>query len=226
MNYFGYIWYDTKYRKFIIGSHHGKIEDRYTTSTGGIHVRNIFKSRPQTMKFRVLEYNKDIDDVRATQKLEQKWLNMRPDIKNNLRYYNMTNQAGGGFDREIQLNRIRNGTHHFLGGAIQRESNKRRVKEKRHNFTSEHAKKCAIARVTSNTHHFLQSNFNKKPFRLKCSDGRIWQFDSKVDAVCSGFTASIIDKLRALGTFTYLKGTTCKKQIKFKPGDVLYYTAL
>jgi hypothetical protein len=228
MGYFGYvyIWYDNKHRKFIIGSHHGTIEDRYTTSTGGIHVRNIFKSRPQTMKFRVLEYNRDTDDVKITQKLEQKWLNMRPDIKNNPRYYNMTNQAGGGFDREIQLNRIKNGTHHFLGGKIQQESNKRRVEEGRHNFTSEHAKKCAIARIANNTHHFLQSNFNKKSFKLKCSDGRSWQFDSKVDAVCSGFTASVIDRLRTVGYFTYIKGTIRKKQIKFEPGDTLYYTAL
>ena len=228
MNYFGYvyIWYDTKYKKFIIGSHHGSLEDGYKTSTGGIHVRNIFKHRPETMKFRVLEYNVIENNRLYTLQLEQKWLDKRPNIKKNPKYYNKTNMAGGGFDKEIQIERIKNGTHHFLGGKIQRELNLRRVKEGKHNFTSKFAKKNALKRIQEGNHHFLKSEFNKRPFKLKCSDGREWGYGSKVDAVKDGFTASIIDVLKIKTQFTYQKNTNKKKKLQFRPGDTLYFTDL
>jgi hypothetical protein len=230
--YYGYvyIWYDTKYKKFIVGSHHGSVEDRYKTSTGGVHVRNIFKYRPSTMKFKVLEYNFEVDSYRYTQLLEQKWLDKRPNIKGNERYYNLTNQAGGGFDREIQLERIKNGTHHFLGGQIQLKSSERRVRDGSHNFMQQSHKNrvrsIALQKVYNKTHHFCESNFNKKPFELQCSDGRMWTFKSKVDCVAFGFTASVIDKLRKGGSFMYIKGSRQSTKIKFKQGDVLYYKPL
>jgi hypothetical protein len=226
--YYGYvyIWLDTKYRKYIIGSHHGSLNDNYKTSTGGIHVRNIFKYRPHTMKFRVLEYNTVKDDRQYTLMLEQKWLNKRPNIKENPKYYNKTNMAGGGFDREIQIKRVKNGTHHFLGGKIQRELNLRRVKEGKHNFTSKFARKNALKRIQTGNHHFLKSDFNKRPFELKCTDGRKWKYASKVDAVKDGFTASVIDRLKIQKIFTYQKNTNKKKKIQFRPGDTLYFTDL
>jgi len=230
--YYGYVylWYDTKYKKYIIGSHHGTVGDRYKTSTGGIHVRNIFKHRPSTMKFRVLEYNSIIDRYKFTQQLEQKWLNKRPDIKNNKKYYNVSNQAGGGFDRYIQLERIKNKTHHFLGGYIQRKSNLNRVNQGIHNFqTVEHkntVRLIAQQKVKDKTHHFCTSWFNNIPFKLICSDGREWKFKSKVAAVNYGFTASIIDKLKIKGHFAYIKGSMSKTKIKFNAGDILNYMLL
>lgn len=96
-DYFGfvYLWYDTKHKKFIIGSHHGSIHDGYKTSTGGIHVQRIFKVRPETMFRKILAYN-TIDEVKTTRAIEQKFLSLRPDIIDNPRYYNQNNTALGG----------------------------------------------------------------------------------------------------------------------------------
>lgn len=228
-DYYGYvyIWLDTKYKKYIIGSHHGGVDDIYTTSTGGIHVRNIFKSRPDTMKFRVLQYNDVIDDHKYTQKLEQRWLDKRSNIAENKKYYNMTNHAGGGFDREIQLKRIKDGTHHFLGGEIQRQSNLKRVEEGTHNFQSkEHRRKVseiAKKRCKDGTHHFAKSEFNKIPIHLKCSDGREWKFASKVDAVRSGFKPGVIDKVKKYKEYKFVRGSYGgSDNISFKKGDTLY----
>jgi uncharacterized protein YlaI len=101
-----------------------------------------------------------------------------------------------------------------------------RVVAGRHNFTSKNAKQQALKRIKNGTHHFLQSSFNKKPFKLCCSDGRTWLYNSKVEAVKDGFTASVIDKLRLRGSFIYTKGTLRKTQIQFKAGDMLLYEAL
>jgi len=106
------------------------------------------------------------------------------------------------------------------------QSNLQRVKKGIHNFTTDHAKRIALDRVKNGTHHFLNSNFNKKPFTLICSDGRYWRFESKVDAVRAGFTASLISALRKYGVFTFVKGTTRKTRVGFKQGDSLQYKPL
>lgn len=228
MKYYGfvYLWFDTKYKKFIIGSHHGSINDRYSTSTGGIHVRNIFKHRKHTMKRKILQYNILEDNYKITQQLEQNWLNLRPNIANNPKYYNKTNQAGGGFDREIQLRRVKNKTHHFLGGQLQSKANKKRIQNRTHNFLDkEKTKQRALKRVKNKTHHFLHSNFNKKPFKLK-HNNREYIFESKVEAVKFGIPAHIIDKLRKYKVYTIKRNSYKDTKIKFKIGEVIEYTEL
>jgi len=227
--YFGYvyIWFDTIRKKFLIGSHHGLLTDGYTTSTGGIHVRNIFKSRTHTMKFKVLEYNTEKDDVSYTQALEQKWLDKRPNIACNARYYNKTNKAGGGFDREIQIKRVNAGTHHFLGGKIQRESNYKRLKNGTHNFLDrKKAQKNAALRVKNKSHHFLKSDFNKKPFKLEINGTPIKEYCSKVDAVKDGYPAHLIDKLRKFKKYTIIRGNYLNTKIKYKKGDTFTYISI
>jgi hypothetical protein len=224
--YYGYvyIWFDTKKKKYLIGSHHGTLEDGYKTSTGGIHVRNIFKSRPHTMRMKVLEYNTEKNDRKATLLLEQKWLDKRPNITDNPRYYNKTNKAGGGFDREIQLKRVRNGTHHFLGGKIQIGSNLKRVKEGTHNLLDgEVAKKNALRRIKEGTHHFLSSDFNKKPFKIYFNNILINEFASKVDAVNAGYPAHLIDKLRKHGRYKCQRNSYKDTNVKYKIGDIFTY---
>jgi hypothetical protein len=103
------------------------------------------------------------------------------------------------------------------------EANLKRVKENKHNFTSEFCRKNALKLLNSGKHHFIKSDFNKRPFKLECSDGRKWKYDSKVDAVKDGFTATIIDILKNKKQFTYQKNTNKKKKIQFKPGDTLYF---
>jgi hypothetical protein len=99
VDYYGfvYLWFDTLNRKFIIGSHHGSVSDGYTTSTGGLHVRNIFRKRPSTMKRKILAYN-NIDCPVKTRGLEQRFLDLRPSIATNERYYNLSQSAAGGWE--------------------------------------------------------------------------------------------------------------------------------
>lgn len=93
---FVYLWYDTKQQMFVIGSHHGSIDDGYVTSTGGEWFKRAYKKRPATFKRRILTYNTELDCKKQTQLYEQWWLDLRPDIRNNTRYYNMKNLAAGG----------------------------------------------------------------------------------------------------------------------------------
>ena len=229
MKYYGYvyIWFDTKRKRYLIGSHHGKLEDGYKTSTGGIHVRNIFKYRPYTMKFKVLEFNTISNDRKYTLKLEQKWLDLRPNISTNNRYYNKTNLAGGGFDREIQLRRVRDGTHHFLGGIIQRKSSQERVSNGTHPFLNrKNARKKALKRIRNGTHHFIDSNFNKKPFAIIKNSSTLVKFDSKVEAVNAGWPAHLIDKLRKTGIYVTQRNSIKKTKQSYRKGDIFKLTSL
>lgn len=220
--YFGfvYIWYDTKYNKFIIGSHHGKIEDNYTTSTGGKHIKRIFESRPETMKRRILEYCY-VDNHRETQKLEQKWLNLRPDIASNPRYYNQKQYAIGGIDRSVE--RIK--PKYWVMGHVERQ--KKLAREGKHNFSSSNTKKWAEQRVKSNTHHFLKSDFNKKAFEVYLNGEFLAKFDSKASAVKAGMKAGVIDSLRKNGKHIIERGSYSKnatnKLYVFKKNDILEY---
>lgn len=264
-SYYGfvYIWFDTNAKKYIIGSHHGNIDDGYTTSTGGKKVSDIFKARPLTMKRRILEYNTIEDNFKYTQLLEQRWLDLRPHIAKNNRYYNTNNISTGGISADVQYKQleqgthyfqseahskrvskqniekakrgehisqllVKNGTHHFLGGKIQRESNNRRVNAGVHNFQQpahrESVSKIAKKRCREGTHHFSKSEFNMIPFKLKCSDGREWEFKSKVSAVKFGIKPGVLDKVKRSGKFVFIRGS--KGRVKFSKGDILDYTVL
>lgn len=232
-DYFGYVylWYDTKHKKYIIGSHHGDVDDSYKTSTGGKHVRNIFRARPETMKMKVLEYNTLSNNSRYTKHLEQKWLDYRPNITENNRYYNKR-QTAEGFDsdsvRVYIAQKVADGTFHLLGGKIQRESNLRQVAAGTHLFQQpSHRKRVsdiAKLKVAQGSHVFCQCNFNKIPFIIKCSDGREWVFESKADAVRYGMKAHLIDAVKAHGSCTIQKWSRGK--ISFKKGDIITYTEL
>lgn len=212
MVYYGfvYIWYDTKNKKYLIGSHHGKVEDSYTTSTGGKYVKNIFKSRPHTMKRKILEFNIDIDDWKYTQQLEQKWLNFRPNISNNKRYYNQKQFATGGIDKSIPRTKSK--------AWCEKHSTRQKklVQEGKHNFTSDHAVVCANKRINEGTHHFLKSDFNKKPLIIYKNSVLIDKFESKVEAVRAGYPAHVIDKIRKFGFYITEKDS---KKSNSKKGD-------
>ena len=55
--YYGYVymWSDLERNKFYIGSHKGSIYDKY--KSGSKWLNDAIKKRPDTVKFRVLEYN-------------------------------------------------------------------------------------------------------------------------------------------------------------------------
>ena len=100
------------------------------------------------------------------------------------------------------------------------------VKEGKHKFTSENAKKWSSKRVEEGTHHFINSDFNKKGFDLYCNDVLIGTFESKVDAVNQGIKAGMIDKLRKFGTYKVQRGSYKKSEnelFNFQKNDILRY---
>jgi len=179
------------------------------------------------MKFKVLEFNTISNDRNYTLKLEQKWLDLRPNISTNNRYYNKTNLAGGGFDREIQLRRVRDGTHHFLGGIIQRKSSQERVSNGTHPFLNrKNARKKALKRIRNGTHHFLRSNFNKRPFKFYKNNILLQIFTSKVEAVNNGWPPGLIDKIKKHNIYVAKRGSYSSTLQKYNKGDIFKLTSL
>lgn len=225
VDYFGfvYIWQDLKYNKFIIGSHYGSLEDGYTTSTGGFHVKRIFNIRPETMKRKVLQYC-TVDNPEIVLKLEQKWLNLRPNIAENSRYYNLKQYAKGGIDPSVK--RVK--PDYWVMGH--RERQRRLAAKGEHNFTSAHAKQLSQKRIEEGTHHFLNSDFNKKPFEVYLNGEYLATFESKVQAIEQGMKAGVIDKLRREGVYEVKRGSYAKystnKLFTFKKGDILQYKSI
>lgn len=96
-----YLWYDTKAKLFYLGGHKGKIEDSYICSNK--MMLRAYKKRPETFKFKVLEYvNGDNSVLREA---EQRWLNMIKDVElywtpniynKTVKYYNQKKHSAGG----------------------------------------------------------------------------------------------------------------------------------
>lgn len=95
-DYFGYvyIWYNKVQKKFYIGSHHGSVEDSYIGS--GTYFTKAYNLNPTHFKMRVVAYNRDTDNYKDTQKLEQHYLNLIKPHKFKTRYYNLKLYATGG----------------------------------------------------------------------------------------------------------------------------------
>jgi hypothetical protein len=95
-DYYGYVyeWTNTKNGMKYIGSHYGSVEDYYTGSGKDFMV--AYNRAPNNFVMDVLEYickdNKEL--VLLT---EKKWLDTVPNIKNHHLYYNLNNDAVGGF---------------------------------------------------------------------------------------------------------------------------------
>lgn len=104
-NYFGYVyeWLNTvngmKYR----GSHYGSIDDSYKGSSNWF--LSAYNKRPDKFIIRILEYIQ-VDDKKQILICEQKWLDKIKDIKSNKEYYNLKNEAQGGWSH-ISLNQIK-----------------------------------------------------------------------------------------------------------------------
>lgn len=224
-DYFGfvYIWHDTKQSKFIIGSHLGSVDDRYTTSTGGNYVKSIFSKRPETMKRRILEYCTE-NSIQELHKIEQKWLDLRPDIITNPRYYNQKQWARGGVDKSI----YRSKPAYWIMDHSTRQ--RELVKQGKHNFSSENTTNWAKKRLEEGTHHFITSDFNKKPFEVYLNGKFLGKFDSKVDAIKQGLKAGVVDKLRKFGIYKVERGSCLKNSTEelffFKKNDILEYRKL
>lgn len=77
---------------------------------------------------------------------------------------------------EIQKQKVLAGTHHLLGGAIQTEANKIRVKNKTHNFMSDEARKSVSKRNRQNIEkgiHSLQKKLDGSSVGAEVTKRRI-----------------------------------------------------
>jgi hypothetical protein len=95
-DYYGYIyeWTNIKNGMKYIGSHYGAVEDYYTGS--GKNFMVAYKNAPQDFIMQVLEYITK-NNKKLVLKTEKKWLDTIPNIKDNPVYYNLNNDAAGGF---------------------------------------------------------------------------------------------------------------------------------
>eukprot|EP00397_Hematodinium_sp_SG-2012_P054924 GEMP01066632.1.p1 GENE.GEMP01066632.1~~GEMP01066632.1.p1 ORF type:complete len:256 (+),score=27.32 GEMP01066632.1:100-867(+) len=168
-----YLWYDRKHQKLCIGSHHKRscsasVWDGYLTSTG--HCKKEIEKRPYDFRFRVLEYNVDIDCLQRTQALEQEWLNKIPEGQlegqTNTRYYNQCRFAGGGgFSMDSLVaakisaahkKAVADGTHHFIHSNPMKDP---AIKEK----MIAKLKITVTKSVAEGTHNFVHSHPMKDP---------------------------------------------------------------
>ena len=95
-NGYVYIYYDTIEKLFYVGGHYGKVTDKYTCSS--TMLKGILYRRPETVKFRVLQYiNGTVKELRDA---EQYWLNLIHFEELYLgkvpRYFNVKNISSGG----------------------------------------------------------------------------------------------------------------------------------
>jgi hypothetical protein len=90
---FVYLWYDTKHKKFYLGSHLGLPSDGYTGSNRLFQSK--YKSRPDSFKRKILESHDNISSKELLER-EQFWLNLIKPEELTIRYYNEKKVAAGG----------------------------------------------------------------------------------------------------------------------------------
>lgn len=95
-DYFGYVyeWTNIVNGKKYIGSHYGSVEDSYIGS--GKEFKKEYLKSPDTFIMKVLEYI-IVDDKKLVLEKEKNWLDSVPNIKDDPMYYNLNNDAAGGF---------------------------------------------------------------------------------------------------------------------------------
>jgi hypothetical protein len=95
-DYFGYVyqWTDSSNGKKYIGSHYGSVDDYYKGSGKDFVV--AYTDNPQNFTMEVLEYI-STNDKKLVLEVEQTWLDSIPNIKDHPGFYNLNNNAVGGF---------------------------------------------------------------------------------------------------------------------------------
>ena len=95
-NYFGYVyqWLNTSNNMKYIGSHYGSVDDSYLGSSKWF--LSSYSRNQEDFVMEVLEYIIN-DDTKKILRCEQRWLDKIEDIKSNPEYYNLKNEAEGGW---------------------------------------------------------------------------------------------------------------------------------
>lgn len=90
---FVYLWYDKRRDKLCIGSHFGKLDDKYTTSTG--HCKHAIRKRP-TDFIKIILYEHYENNRKTLFEKEQLFLNCIPNDLLGSYFYNLKKTANGG----------------------------------------------------------------------------------------------------------------------------------
>lgn len=155
-----YLWYDTKSKLFYLGGHKGKIEDSYVCSNA--KMLNAYKKRPETFRFRVLEYV--IGDNTSLRLAEQKWLDKIKDEElywtpnihaKTVKYYNQKKHSSGG-NGSANKGNSKIGGHNKGKKMSDEQRAKLSAAHKGKVFSEEHKAKIALA--------------NRKPKKKKVVD--------------------------------------------------------
>lgn len=74
--------------------------------------------------------------------------------------------------KENHKNRIKNGTHPFLGGAVAKEMNRKRIEDGTHNFLGGKIQRAlARRRVKEGTHHWLSGELQRVSTNRRLQEG-------------------------------------------------------
>lgn len=84
---FVYLWYDKKHKRYYVGCHWGKIEDKYICSSNWM--RDAYKRRPNDFKRRILKT--DINNIKEMFNEEAKILSYIKQEELGKKYYNLHN---------------------------------------------------------------------------------------------------------------------------------------
>jgi len=147
-DYYGFVykWYDRKRNMWYIGSHHGDVDSGYVCSNA--QMLNAYKKRPGDFTRIILEYNTIDDNHAITKQLEQKFLDLVPDIKNNSNYYNIKTEAQGGWS-------FINEEH------IDKRASSLKIKHQEHGLT-EKEKTSYKKKIQSRLNRIAEKGFTKK----------------------------------------------------------------
>lgn len=95
-DYFGYVyeWLNITNNMKYIGSHYGSVNDSYLGSSKWF--LSSYNKNRNFFIMKVLEYI-NLDNPKQVLLCEQKWLDKIDDIKSNSKFYNLKNEAEGGW---------------------------------------------------------------------------------------------------------------------------------
>ena len=146
-DYYGYVyeWTNIKNGLKYIGSHYGSVEDYYKGS--GRDFIEAYNKNPEDFTMIVLEYV-TVNDKKLVLETEKKWLDSIPNIKDNPAYYNLNNDAVGGFG-------------YITGEHINKRANTLKQKHKKHGL-SEAEKTSYKQKIQSRLNRIATTGFTEK----------------------------------------------------------------
>lgn len=120
-DYFGFVykWTNAENGKIYIGSHYGDVDDNYIGS--GIYFKRAYEQDPLSFRREVIDYI-EVDDPLVVLEHEQKALNSIRDLIGTDRCYNLTSNAGGGWQLGAKTPEERQEVYHKISDTLRNKS--------------------------------------------------------------------------------------------------------